>query len=105
MIKSRLVIYRGKEVVQGPEYKRLGLMMVNNLGLQRLELKSKTKVKKPNLIEVERRAVMKSLILTIKNVAHVLACMRKMFYLVWDASSFSVPTLDGSTKTVWRIIQ
>lgn len=102
MMKSRLVIHRGKEVVQGPEYE---LMMVNNLGLKRLELKSKTKVKKPNLIEVERRAVMKSLILTMMNVVHVLACTRKTFYLVWDASSFSVPALDGSTKTVWRIVQ
>ena len=80
-------------------------MMVNNLGLKRLELQSKTKVKKPNLIEVERRAVMKSLILTMMNVVHVLARMRKMFYLVRDTSGFSVPALDGSMKTVWRIVQ
>ena len=102
MMKSRLVIHRGKEVIQGPEYE---LMMVNNLGLKRLELKSKTKVKKPNLIELERRAVMKSLILTMMNIVHVLARMRKTFYLVWDASGSSVPALDGSTKTVWRIVQ
>ena len=103
MMKSKLVVHRGKEVVQGPEYKRLELMMVNNLGLKRLELKSKTKVKKPNLIE--RRVMMKSLILTMMNVVHVLARTRKTFYLVWDASGFSMLALDGSTNTVWRIVQ
>ena len=67
--KSKLVV---KEVVQGQEYKRLELVMTKNLGLKKLELKSKTEVKKPNLTKVERTAVMKSLILTMMNVVHVL---------------------------------
>ena len=37
------------------------------------------------------------------NVVDVLAPTRKTFYLVWSA--FSVPALDGSTKTVLRIVQ
>ena len=32
VMKSKLVIHRGKEVVQGPEYRRLELMMMKNLG-------------------------------------------------------------------------
>ena len=81
------------------------MVMTKNLGLKKLELKSKTEVKKPNLTKVERTAVMKSLILTMMNVVHVLAPMRNTYYLVWDVSGFSVPALDGSTKTVWRIVQ
>ena len=40
VMKSKLVIHRGKEVVQGPEYKRVELMMMKNLGPERLELGS-----------------------------------------------------------------
>ena len=29
----------------------------------------------------------------------------KSLDLVWDASGFSMPALEGSTKTVWRIVQ
>ena len=68
--------------------------------------KAQTEVEdKSQETQSNRRAVMKSLILTMMNVVHVLARMRKMFYLVWDASGFSVLALDGSTKTVWRIVQ
>ena len=45
VMKSKVVLQREKEVVQGPEYKRLELMMTKNLGLKRLEVKSKTKMK------------------------------------------------------------
>lgn len=48
------------------------MVMTKNLGLKKFELKSKTEVKKPNLTKVERTAVMKSLILTMMNVVHVL---------------------------------
>ena len=81
------------------------MVMTKNLGLKKLELKSKTEVKKPNVTKVERRAMMKSLILIIINFVHVLAPMRNTYYLVWDVSGFSMPALDGSTKTVWRIVQ
>ena len=57
MMKSKLVIHKGKEVVQGQEYKRLELVMTENLGLIKLELKSKTEVKKLNVTKVERRAM------------------------------------------------
>ena len=56
-MKSKLVIHKGKEVVQGQEYKRLELVMTKNLGLTKLELKSKTEVKKLNVTKVERRAM------------------------------------------------
>ena len=103
MMKSKLVIHKGKEVVQGQEYKRLELVMTKNLGLKKLKLKSKTEVKKLNVTKIERRVVIKSLILSMINVVDVLAPTRKTFYLVWSA--FSVPALDGSTKTVLRIVQ
>ena len=31
--------------------------------------------------------------------------MKNTYHLVWDVSGFSVPALDGSMKTVWRIVQ
>ena len=77
-------------------------MMTKNLGL---EVKSKTKMEKSNLVKVERRAVIRSLILMMMNVVHIFAPTRMTFYLVLDVCGFSVPALNGSTKTVWRIVK
>jgi len=98
-------------------------MIEKNLGLKIVELKLKTnvnhklrwiekklkllkmKVNNPNLRKEERRLKMEALRLRMMNVVHVLAPTRKTSYLVQDVSGFSMPTLDGSMKTVLRTVQ
>ena len=77
--------------------------MMKNLGLKKLELKSKTEETQSN----KSRENSRDEVIDI-NDDECCACftpMKNTYYLVWDVSGFSVSALDGSTKTVWRIVQ